>query len=130
RAPRSAAAVKIQEQRMRHLSRPGVVTALTLLTALAAGTAGCGVHGGAFPTVVEDLRVYGNPTIELTPVHYAITHLAAAPTGVSRGGIPALFAGPDGAEADLAGHAEIQALRNSLVHPEIRIILTITEGHY
>lgn len=101
-----------------------------MLGALALGTAGCAQRAAETPPVPNDLRVYGNPTIELTPAHYAIVHFSAAQASASHGGIPNLFKGPDGGEADLAGHAEIQALQNSLVHPDIRIILTITEGHY
>jgi len=32
--------------------------------------------------------------------------------------------------ADVAGNAETQALRNSVAHPDLRIILTVTEGLY
>ena len=37
--------------------------------------------------------------------------------------------GTDGV-ADVATHAETQALRYSVRHPDLRIILTVTEGHY
>lgn len=110
-----------------------VITGVVVLAGMAAcGGSGSdsGAQGGEAPPVVDDLRVHGNSVIELTPVHYAIKHLDAAQTGVARGGIPTLFEGSDGAEADLAGHAEIQGLQNSLDHPDLRIILTVTEGHY
>ncbi|MFA5962584.1 MAG: ABC transporter substrate-binding protein [Sphingomonas sp.] len=55
---------------------------------------------------------------------------------VTNGGIANLIGeaalpelGKDGL-ADVATHAETQALRYSVAHPEIRIILTVTEGRY
>lgn len=101
-----------------------------MLGALALGAAGCAHRPADTPSPPNDLRVYGNPTIELTPVHYAIAHFGAAQASAKHGGIPNLFKGPSDGEADLAGHAETQALRNSLTQPDIRIVLTITEGHY
>jgi NitT/TauT family transport system substrate-binding protein len=103
------------------------IQALPVLGLLALAAGGCASRSMEPPSPQDDLRVYGNPTIELTPVHYAIAHFGAAQATASRGGIPSLYVANG---ADLAGHAETQALRYSLQHPDLRIILTITEGHY
>jgi len=68
-------------------------------------------------------------TLEITPVLLAAGH---DPGGVEvgRGGIPDLFASDTALRADLATHAETQALRNSVDHPDLRIILTVSEGLY
>jgi len=85
--------------------------------------------GPAQAPAASGLRFSAHAVIEAAPVHYAIRHHSAADPEVRNGAIPALY-GPDGSIADLAGHAETQALKHSLAHPDLRIILTITEGHY
>lgn len=107
-------------------SLPRLAGKLALMSALALSAIGC-ANRASSPAVIDDLQVRGNATIELTPVHYAIRHLGAARAEAARGGIPSLF---DASGADLAGHAETQALRSTLDHPDLRIILTITEGRY
>jgi NitT/TauT family transport system substrate-binding protein len=73
------------------------------------------------------LRLYGNTkTIELAPVLLAAERLHKTPVTVSNGGIPNLFTG----EADIATNAETQALRQSVDHPNLRIIFTVSEGFY
>lgn len=109
--------------RMPRKRRVGI---LAVASALALGTAGCANRAAETPAAPDDLRVFGNPTIELAPVQYAVARLGASQAKVSRGGILSLYRG----EADLAGHAETQALKNSLANPDLRIILTIAEGHY
>jgi sulfonate transport system substrate-binding protein len=77
------------------------------------------------------LRIYGmHQTIELAPVHVAADRIYPGGVAVRNGGIPNLFSADPAALADVATHAETQALRNSLDHPDVRIILTITRGHY
>lgn len=77
------------------------------------------------------LRIYGmHQTIELAPVHVAADRIYPGGVAVRNGGIPNLFSADPAALADVATHAETQALRNSLDHAEVRIILTITRGHY
>ncbi len=72
---------------------------------------------------IRPLRVYGNTsTLELAPVL-----LAAQPAPVVNGGVPNLF---NPGEADVATNAETQALRVSVDHPDLRIILTVSEGFY
>ncbi|WP_114953902.1 ABC transporter substrate-binding protein [Sphingosinicella terrae] len=99
-------------------------------TALAAMLlAGC-AHG-AEPEA-GPLNVFGmHQTIELAPVHYTTARIYPGDGAVVRnGGIPNLFAPPGEIRAHVATHAETQALRNSLEHPSVRIILTIARGHY
>ncbi len=73
------------------------------------------------------LRVQGNvTTIELASVLLA-GQWHAAPVVISNGGVPDL-ARAGGAE--LATNAETQALRASLTNPDLRIIMTVSEGLY
>lgn len=94
--------------------------------------AGCAHAADPAPrSASAPLRVYGmHQTIELAPVHVAADRLYPGAGGVRNGGIPNLFAADPATLADVATHAETQALRNSLDHPDLRIILTITRGHY
>lgn len=105
-------------------------------TALAAALAGCATPapqaGGGSP-----LRLRANTAaIESAPLLLAardhfpgglpVEH-GAIPNLVGAAAVPGVFAaGP----ADVATHAETQALRYSLAHPGIRIILTLTEAEY
>jgi NitT/TauT family transport system substrate-binding protein len=74
-----------------------------------------------------ELRVFGNTTtLELAPVLVAAEALGAVVT-VENGGIPDLF---DDSVADVATNAETQALRQSLDHPDLRIVFTVAEGYY
>jgi ABC-type nitrate/sulfonate/bicarbonate transport system substrate-binding protein len=74
------------------------------------------------------LRVYGNTkTVELAPVLLAADRYYKAPITVTNGGIPNLF---KPGEADVATNAETQALRQSVDHPNLRIIFTVSEGFY
>src|SRR5690349_19853717 len=78
-------------------------------------------------STAKPLRVYGNTkTIELAPVLLAADRVHPTPVTVSNGGIPTLFTG----EADVATNAETQALRQSVDHPNLRIIFTVSEGFY
>ncbi|MET0281266.1 MAG: nuclear transport factor 2 family protein, partial [Steroidobacteraceae bacterium] len=73
------------------------------------------------------LRVYGNTsTIELAPVLLAAQSHAGAVT-VASGGVPDLFLP---GRAQLATNAETQALRASVDNPDLRVILTVSEGLY
>jgi NitT/TauT family transport system substrate-binding protein len=93
--------------------RAGACAALALLCAAAASPA------------AAQLRVFGNTTtIELAPVLLAGQELNLE---VHNGGIPDLY---DADAADVATNAETQALRQSVDHPDLRIILTVSEGFY
>jgi len=103
----------------------GPILAMAMLAALA----GCAPHAGLqSAAVVAPIAVSGSTaTIEIAPVLLAARDLYPGAT-VSNGGIPNLFEA--GGTADIATHAETQALRYSVAHPDIRIILTVTEGRY
>jgi sulfonate transport system substrate-binding protein len=74
------------------------------------------------------LRIYGNTsTLELAPVLLAAQELYGGTSAVINGGIPDLF---DAEQADVATNAETQALRQSVDHPDLRTILTVSEGFY
>jgi hypothetical protein len=52
---------------------------------LAPGAGGCAYRPADTPSPPNGLRVYGNPTIEFTPAHYAITHVGAARASATHG---------------------------------------------
>lgn len=75
------------------------------------------------------LAVYGaTMTVEIAPVFLAVRSLYPEGHEVKLGGVPSLIASEN--VADVATNAETQALRFSVKRPDIRIILTIVEGHY
>ena len=79
-------------------------------------------------SALAQIRVFGNTTtLELAPVLVAAADLGDARITVENGGIPDLF---DDSRADVATNAETQALRQSLDHPDLRIIFTVAEGYY
>ena len=108
----------------------------------------------AAPAPAGPLRVYGMSTVlEMGPMLRAAELMPAGATRVSDGNIANLWkedvppgtAPPPQAQgenfgglvapvflgrADVAGNAETQALRNSIAHPDLRIIMTVTEGLY
>lgn len=109
------------------------------LTAMA-GLAAAGALASA-PALAQDnqpLRVVGNvTTIELAPVLLATDQgLYDGPVTLDNGGVPNLFglAAPategEPVEADVATNAETQALRVSVDNPDLRIVMTVSEGLY
>ncbi|MDV3456060.1 ABC transporter substrate-binding protein [Sphingomonas sp. HF-S4] len=87
------------------------------------------------------LKIVGRPDVmEVGPVLYAVRQAGPAVATYASGSVDNLFkaegeapaGGFDHApgRADLAAQAETQALRASLANPDLRIILTITEGLY
>lgn len=74
--------------------------------------------------------------VEAAPVLLAARDFMPGGLHVGRGAIPNLIGAPniprifDPGPADVATHAETQALRYSIDNPEIRIILTATESEY
>ena len=100
-----------------------IAAIVTVAVALASWVAPADAQNASRP-----LRVYGNTkTIELAPVLLAADRVHKTPVTVSNGGIPNLF---NPGEADVATNAETQALRMSVDHPNLRIILTVSEGFY
>lgn len=83
------------------------------------------------------LEVRGSlETLEIAPVLLAARNSTPGSVIVRNGGIGNLVGAPrvaslgDEGGAHVATHAETQALRYSVANPEIRIILTVTEGQY
>jgi len=104
--------------------------------------AACGIAGGcashaAPPPRLAPIAVHGNiQTFEIAPVLLAADRHYPGEASVKMGGIPNLFGeaqipgyGSPGV-ADVATHAETQALRYSVKHPDLRVILTVSEGLY
>jgi NitT/TauT family transport system substrate-binding protein len=77
-------------------------------------------------TELTPIRVSGSYWIELSPVLVAANSFYPVQMPVGEGGIVRITAG----EADLATNAETQLLRESVVNPELRIIMTVTESFY
>ncbi|WP_437573511.1 ABC transporter substrate-binding protein [Sorangium sp. So ce887] len=92
----------------------------------AGGDAGAGGQGGAasFPS----LRITSDTaSIEFTPVLIATQDYYPGEATVQSGGIVGLLNDPS---VDLGTNAETQTLRQSVAHPNLRIIFTVTETFY
>jgi sulfonate transport system substrate-binding protein len=72
------------------------------------------------------IRVSGSYWIELSPVLVAANSFYPQKLTVGEGGIVRITSN----EADLATNAETQVLRESIKNPDLRIIMTVTEGFY
>jgi NitT/TauT family transport system substrate-binding protein len=72
------------------------------------------------------IRVSGSYWIELSPVIVAANSFYPQQLSVGEGGITRITSG----DADLATNAETQLLRESLVNPDLRIVMTVTESFY
>jgi NitT/TauT family transport system substrate-binding protein len=96
----------------------------------------------AHPATAEPLKVVGYfKVIEMAPMHIAAESMPEGSIELYGGAIPSLWPGVVDAVApsatkdtadvpNLAGNAETQALRQSVAHPDLRILMTITEGMY
>lgn len=95
------------------------------------------VSAGGQAQKLPPISVHGNiQTLEIAPVLLAVDRYYPGPATAKMGGIPNLYGaaqipgyGSPGI-ADVATHAETQALRYSLKNPDLRIILTVAEGNY
>lgn len=83
------------------------------------------------------IAVYGNKqTFEIAPVLLAAEHYYPGQATVRMGSIANLVGAPpvpgfgEEGEADVATNAETQALRYSVENPNLRIVMTVTEGLY
>lgn len=83
------------------------------------------------------IAIYGNKqTFEIAPVLLAAEHYYPGQASVNMGSIANLVGAPpvpgfgEVGEADLATNAETQALRYSVARPDLRIVMTVTEGLY
>jgi len=85
---------------------------------------------------VSALRFHGFlESLEIAPVLLAADDYYPRGVSLKRGGIQNLYgvvspAYGDAGTADVATNAETQLLRYSVAHPELRAIMTVTEGHY
>ena len=108
---------------------PNALSALTLVSLAACAPSGADAQSGTRASPDADLapiRVSGSYWIELSPVVLAARKFYPEQLSVADGGITRITAG----EADLATNAETQLLRESLVNPDLRIIMTVTESFY
>lgn len=85
-----------------------------------------------------ELRVYGNlSTLELAPVLLALNGIYPGKAVLEQGGIMSLYDRPGdlpnlvgNGKSDVTTNSETQALRYSVDHPDLRFILTVSEGLY
>ncbi|WP_437963857.1 ABC transporter substrate-binding protein [Sorangium sp. So ce260] len=104
----------------------GEASASTSASGGTGGEAGAGGQGGAasFPplSITSDMA-----SIEFTPVLIATQDYYPGEATVAPGGIVSLLNDPS---VDLGTNAETQTLRQSVAHPNLRIIFTVTETFY
>ncbi|TIX51425.1 ABC transporter substrate-binding protein [Alteraurantiacibacter aquimixticola] len=109
-----------------------------LVTAACAMLAACAAQPEATaPADPGPIAVYGNvQTFEIAPVLLAAEHYYPGEATVRMGSIANLVGAPpvpgfgEEGEADVATNAETQALRYSVENPNLRIVMTVTEGLY
>ncbi len=89
------------------------------------------------PHTHPPIAIHGNKiTLEIAPVLLAAHRIIPGEATVKMGGISNLFGIPgvpgfsEPGIADVATHAETQGLRYSVDNPDLRIILTVSEGLY
>ena len=106
------------------------------LLALALAVAGCAGEPEAAPDP-GPVAVFGNvQTFEIAPVLLAAEAYYPGEASVKMGSLANLVGEPpvpgfgEEGDADVATNAETQALRYSVRHPNLRILMTVTEGLY
>lgn len=90
------------------------------------------------PLRLPPLHIHGNlSTIELAPVLLALSVWPAGEASLAQGGIMGLYGLPGDlpnlhsqGRSDLATNSETQALRYSITHPDLRLVLTVSQGLY
>jgi NitT/TauT family transport system substrate-binding protein len=116
----------------RTVVKSGLVAAAAVCVPRVTGNAAQPVKSG------EPLRIAARPdVIEVGPILHAAAEMGVECVRVAGGGIPNLFTdrvtgAMDGFPglADAAGQAETQLLRLSVAKPDLRIVMTVTEGIY
>lgn len=105
--------------------------------AAAFALAGCSANAEQPAAPAEPVAIHGNTqTFEIAPVLLAAADYYPGEATVKMGGIPNLVGAPmipgfgEEGVADVATHAETQILRYSVEHPNLRVILNVTEGLY
>jgi len=104
---------------------------------LAAGTLAACASVPRTPASEPPISIYGNKqTLEIAPVLLAADRFYPGSATVHMGSIANLVGAPpvqgfgNEGSADLATNAETQILRYSVQHPDLRILMTVTEGNY
>jgi NitT/TauT family transport system substrate-binding protein len=120
---------------MRHFLRSKVGKRIAPLLACVA-LAGCSTVN-AETTNPGPISIHGNKTtFEIAPALLAAERYYPGEATVKMGGVPNLFGAPgvpgfsEPGIADVATNAETQALRISVANPDLRIIMTVSEGLY
>src|SRR5699024_3654963 len=114
------------------------VLVLPLLAALAAcegGEAGQPAPDEAALEEMGPLALHVNiTTLELGPVLLAMADYYPGESTIKMGGVPNLYGevsgGGEPGVADAATNAETQLIRTSVDHPDLRMIMTVSEGLY
>lgn len=104
---------------------------IVLAAAVLVGFVGCSpveppTASAAVEQPLAPIRVSGSYWIELSPVLVAAETFYPERLTVGEGGLSLMNSGA----SDLATNAETQVLRESVAHPDYRIIATITESFY
>jgi len=103
------------------MTKPGIA-----LSTLAFLLLGCSPAEEAAEQALAPIRVSGSYWIELSPVLVAANSFYPQRLTVGEGGLTTMNSGA----SDLATNAETQILRESVAHPDYRIIMTVTESFY
>ena len=119
-------------RRARHIFRSCLISAAAL--ASLGACAGSGMGEGAVPSA-GPLALHGNKTtLEISPVLLAARDYYPGEVSIKMGGVPNLFGEVSGSgepgQADIATNAETQLIRGSVDHPDLRMILNVSEGLY
>ncbi|HET7542324.1 MAG TPA: hypothetical protein VFK05_20790 [Polyangiaceae bacterium] len=94
----------------------------------ASGGAGSGAAGAAGSAPLPPLEITSDTaSIEFTPLLVAAESFDSGTASVGSGGIVSLLSD---STIDLGSNAETQSLRQSVDHPNLRIIFTVTETFY
>src|SRR5690606_1710071 len=116
-----ACSIRTRTSIMPRVSIALVTLSLAFLTLSMPGAAGAQrAAATSTDSQLAPIRVSGSYWIELSPVVLAARSFYPEALSVGEGGITRITAG----EADLATNAETQLLRESLVNPDLRIIMT------
>jgi len=93
-----------------------------------AGTAGSATAGTGGTTPLPPLKITSDTaSIEFTPLLVAAENFYSGTATVGSGGIVTMLSDTS---VDLGSNAETQSLRQSVDHPNLRIIFTVTETFY
>lgn len=110
-------------------ARSNRLTGLLAMTMLLHGCSTMANQDKAPQSASSPLAVYGaTMTVEIAPVLLAVRDHYPAGTAVHLGGVANLVS--TDRTADVATNAETQLLRQSVKRPDLRVIMTLVEGHY